>query len=101
MNSQTGPRLPNPATKEQPEITPVMQLICCFIETYSQRCGFPPSFREIAAWVGLKKPNQVSYYVGRLETWGYLTQELYHCRSVVLTEAGKAIAARWQLEIVA
>lgn len=93
MNKMSTPRL----TTVNHELTVVMQLICCFIHTYSQQQGLPPTLEEIGAWVGLARRNQVSYYLWRLADWGYLTLE-YNCqRSAVLTEAGKAVAARWRL----
>ena len=73
------------------------QLICCFIHTYTQAHHFPPTVREIGAWVGSPGMRSLQLALADLERQQYLTQQSHAQRSIVLTAKGIALAERWQL----
>jgi repressor LexA len=77
------------------------QLICCFIDTFTQQRTYPPTMREVMDWTGCSNIHLAHHHVSELERKGYLTRTPYITRSLRLTEAGKAIARRWKLEGVA
>ena len=76
------------------------QLICCFIHTYTQTHGFPPTVREIAAWVGYRGMRSLQLALCTLEYQGYLHSHPQSRRSLVLTDQGLAVAARWQFIVL-
>lgn len=73
------------------------QLLLCFIDAYTHQQGRPPTYREMAEWTGCKMVNQAEHHVFQLKKGGYLKHTPFTSRSVRLTDAGKAIAARWEL----
>jgi repressor LexA len=76
------------------------QLICCFLHTYTQTHRFPPTFREIGAWVGFGGMRSLQLALAALEHQGYLKRQRYTRRSLVLTDQGLAVAARWQFIVL-
>jgi repressor LexA len=76
------PRLVRPADRE---LTPVQRTILDFILDYAHRCGYPPSYLEIAVAVNLKSGSAVSYQIGVLEMMGYLSRQPGRPRSIVVT----------------
>lgn len=47
----------------QPGLTPIQHAICAFVRDYSQGKAYSPTYREIAAEVGLATPSAVKYQV--------------------------------------
>lgn len=76
------------------------QLICCFLHTYTQTHRFPPTFREIGAWVGFGGMRRLQVALASLEQQGYLKRHQHTRRSLVLTDQGLAVAARWQFIVL-
>jgi repressor LexA len=72
------------------------QLICCAMSTYTQTHRFPPTVREIGAWVGFGGMRSLQLALASLEQQGYLKRHQHTRRSLVLTDQGLAVAARWQ-----
>ena len=66
--------------------------ICCYIEQYTRKQGWPPSRREIAEALGFSSISQVAYYLTALEQHGYLHCQPYISRGLVLTPAGHILA---------
>ena len=75
------------------------QLICCFILSYTQAHQFPPTVREIGAWVGCPDMRSLQLALADLERRQYVTRQPGNQRSVVLTAKGIALAQRWHLFI--
>ena len=76
------------------------QLICCFIHTYTQLHGFPPTMREIAAWVGYRGMRSLQRALASLEEQGYLHGHPHSRRSLTLTAPGRQVSQRWQLRVL-
>lgn len=76
------------------------QLMCCFIRTYSQTHGFPPSLREVSEWVGFPGMRSLQLALSVLEEQGYLKRNKHTSRSMVLTAQGEAVAQRWRLNVL-
>lgn len=76
------------------------QLICCFIHTYTQTHRCPPTVREIGAWVGFGGMRSLQLALASLEQQGYLKRHQHTRRSLLLTDQGLAVAARWQFIVL-
>ena len=76
------------------------QPICCFLHTYTQTYRFPPTVREIGAWVGFGGMRSLQLALASLEQQGYLKRQRHTRRSLVLTDQGRVVAARWQLTVL-
>lgn len=76
------------------------QLICCFLHTYTQTHRFPPTIREIGAWVGFGGMRSLQLALASLEQQGYLKRSRSTRRSVLLTDQGLAVAARWHFIVL-
>jgi hypothetical protein len=76
------------------------QLSCCFLHTYGQTYRFPPTVREIGAWVGFGGMRSLQLALAALEQQGYLKRHQQVRRSLVLTDQGLAVAARWQFSVL-
>ena len=76
------------------------QLICCFLYTYTQTHRFPPTVREIGAWVGFGGMRSLQLTLASLEQQGYLQRQRSTRRSLMLTGQGLAVAARWQFIVL-
>lgn len=76
------------------------QLVCCFIHAYTQTHRFPPTVREIGAWVGFGGMRSLQLALASLEQQGYLQRQRSTRRSLALTEQGLAVAARWQFIVL-
>ena len=76
------------------------QLICCFIHTYTQTHHFPPTVREIGAWVGYGGMRSLQLALASLEQRGYLKRHQHTRRSLLLTDQGMAVAQRWQFSVL-
>lgn len=62
-----------------------------FIEDYSSHHGYPPSIREIADATDFRSVGTVSYHLGVLEARKLITQRHHYPRTIVVTEAGRAM----------
>lgn len=62
------------------------QRILDFIRAHLEENGYPPTFREIAANVGLKSPSSVDHQLKRLRELGVLQYEEGHFRSITLPD---------------
>ena len=60
--------------------------ILAFIRDFSRDTGYPPSFREIGAHVGLKSPSTVDHHLKKLRDLGVLHYEDGKSRSILLRE---------------
>ena len=76
------------------------QLICCFLHAYTQTHHFPPTVREIGAWVGFGGMRSLQLALATLEYQGYLQRQRHTRRSLVLTDQGLAVAQRWQFSVL-
>lgn len=76
------------------------QLICCFIHAYTHTHHFPPTVREIGAWVGFGGMRSLQLALASLEQHGYLERQRSTRRSLALTDQGLAVAARWQFIVL-
>ena len=85
----------------EPTLSIQQQLICCFLHTYTQTHRFPPTVREIGAWVGFGGMRSLQVALASLEQQGYLTHQQYTRRSLALTDQGVLVAQRWQLRVLA
>ncbi|MCY0879872.1 MAG: transcriptional repressor LexA [Firmicutes bacterium] len=67
--------------------------ILAYIQSYTDRHGYPPSVREIAAAVGLKSTASVARYLKALEQSGRLSHPPAKRRAWSVTERAGAIEA--------
>lgn len=63
------------------------QAILDFVERFQQKNGYPPTFREIGATVGISSTSVVSYHLKILEAKGLLERAPGISRGLRLTEA--------------
>ena len=84
----------------EPTLSIPQQLICCFIHAYIQTHRFPPTVREIGAWVGFGGMRSLQVALATLEQRAYLTHQQHTRRSLVLTDQGVLVAQRWQLRVL-
>jgi len=84
--------LPGPDDQdlEDRELTRRQRQIIEFWEGHVRGNGYPPSYREIAAAVGLASTSSVSYQVGQLAERGYVSREARRSRAAVLRAPGPA-----------
>lgn len=71
------------------ELRPILD----FIESFTRRSGFPPSYAEIAEGCGLSSVGHVQYRVNRLIERGLLERTPGRARSLRL--AASARSGRW------
>ncbi|MDF1512230.1 MAG: transcriptional repressor LexA [Anaerolineae bacterium] len=60
-----------------------------FIQTHTQRHGYPPTVREIGEAIGVKSTSLVTYYLKQLEERGLITREASKSRAILLTQERK------------
>lgn len=77
---------PHRVNLSAPEVvlTRRQQRIVAFIAAHLDEHGYPPSYREIGAAVGLKSPNSVRYQVGELRRLGFLAEPAGGCQARAL-----------------
>lgn len=71
-------------------LTPVMTAALTVIRQFLAEHDHAPSYREIAARLGLKSPGRVHGIVRGLEHRGYVTIEPGRARSIMIINKGKA-----------
>ncbi len=67
--------------------------ILAFIWQHTVANSYPPSLREILKGCDISSTSVVDYHIRRLEKTGYLTRIPMACRTIVLTERGRAEVA--------
>jgi repressor LexA len=67
-----------------PDLTARQRKIIQAIEDSRQRCGYPPTLREIAEAAGLASLSSVSYQLTTLEKKGYLSRGVGRPRTAVV-----------------
>ncbi len=82
------------------KLSPRQERIVDFIRAYLTENGYPPSFREIAASVGLKSPSSVDHHMKRLRELGVLQYEEGHFRSIQLAEEAPAAPPEGMVALV-
>lgn len=65
-------------------LTPRQRMIIDAIEDSMQRCGYPPTLREIGEAAGLASTSSVSYQLSTLEKKGYLSRGVGRPRTAVV-----------------
>lgn len=67
-------------------LSPKQQQIYDYIIAFSAEHGYPPSVREIGAFVGLKSPSTVHFHLKGLETAGLITKAEGKTRSITVVQ---------------
>ena len=67
-------------------LTPKQQQIYDYIISFSAEHGYPPSVREIGAYVGLKSPSTVHFHLKGLESAGLITKAEGKTRSITVAQ---------------
>jgi repressor LexA len=67
-------------------LSPRQRHILAMIRDSIVHRGYPPTFREIGAAVGLSSPSSVSYQLGVLEEQGFLRRDARGSRAVILRD---------------
>jgi repressor LexA len=70
------------------KLTRRQRAIVAFWKDYTRRTGYPPSYEEIAAGVGLKTRSGVAYQVQQLAEMGYITRSPGRARATSLLAGG-------------
>ena len=82
-------------------LSPKQQQIYDYIISFSAEHGYPPSVREIGAYVGLKSPSTVHFHLKGLEAAGLITKDKGKTRAItVCPEQGEALPGPGQVPIV-
>ena len=66
-------------------ISPKQQQIYDYIISFSAKHGYPPSVREIGAYVGLKSPSTVHFHLKGLESAGLIHKAEGKTRSITVS----------------
>jgi len=61
------------------------------IHDWRERCGYPPTMREIAEAVGLKSKSSVAHQLSVLEKKGYLRRGVGQPRTVEVRDSGHSV----------
>ncbi len=69
------------------QLTQQQKNICEYIRTCTSLRGYPPTVREIAAFLGVSSTSTVQFHLDKLERMGVITRSAGRTRSVSLTEA--------------
>ena len=67
-------------------LSPKQQQIYDYIISFSTEHGFPPSVREIGAYVGLKSPSTVHFHLKGLEAAGLITKAEGKTRAITVAQ---------------
>lgn len=71
-------------------MTPKQQQVYDFIVAFQNEHGYPPSVREIGAYVGLKSPSTVHFHLKGLEKAGLIEKAEGKTRAITVMDAGGA-----------
>ena len=66
-------------------LSPKQQQIYDYIISFSAEHGYPPSVREIGAYVGLKSPSTVHFHLKGLESAGLIHKAEGKTRSITVS----------------
>ena len=66
-------------------LSPKQQQIYDYIISFSAEHGYPPSVREIGAYVGLKSPSTVHFHLKGLESAGLITKAEGKTRAITVS----------------
>ncbi len=69
--------MPRPLTRRQSEVV-------CFVRRYVEKCGYPPTIREIGDELGVH-PNAVAGHLSAAERKGVLRRAARTARGLTLT----------------
>lgn len=73
----------------QPKLTKRQQMVLDFIKSSIRERGYPPTLREIGAFMGIKSTNGVNDHLRALERKGYLKREDMKSRALRPTSSTK------------
>ena len=74
-------------------MTPKQQQVYDFIVAFQNEHGYPPSVREIGAYVGLKSPSTVHFHLKGLEKAGLIEKAEGKTRAITVMDAGERNSA--------
>lgn len=80
------------ADHSQDDLTPRQRQVLTFINDYAGRWGYPPSLREIAAYLGINGTLGVSKHLEALERKGYLRRRGHGSRAITLANAAPTVS---------
>ncbi len=84
------PRKDHVMTKGTPKhYAASQQRLLDFIDAYRQAQGFPPSYREMAAHLGLKSSCAIGYRIRQLVNAGKLDHEFNQARAIRVRRASR------------
>ena len=69
------------------KLTQQQKNICEYIRTCTSLRGYPPTVREIAAFLGVSSTSPVQFHLDKLAQMGVITRSAGRTRSVSLTDA--------------
>ena len=81
-------------------LSPKQQQIYDYIIAFSAEHGYPPSVREIGAFVGLKSPSTVHFHLKGLETAGLITKAEGKTRSITVVQPEEQTAPGDKVPVV-
>lgn len=71
-------------------LAPRQRVVLAYIRSSVEERGYPPTVREIAAYLGAKSENGASDHLRALEKKGYLTRAEKVARGIRITPEGAA-----------
>ena len=81
-------------------LSPKQQQIYDYIISFSAEHGYPPSVREIGAYVGLKSPSTVHFHLKGLESAGLITKAEGKTRSITVAQPETPAAPEDKVPVV-
>jgi repressor LexA len=72
------------------ELTDRQREILEFVNAHVERCGYPPTVREIGKAVGLTSPSTVHAHLAKLETAGLIRRDATKPRALEVIEGGRS-----------
>ena len=75
-------------------LTPRQQMVLDFIRTQITERGYPPTLREIGAYMGIRSTNGVNDHLQALERKGYLKRDDMKSRALRPVESSSAATRR-------
>ncbi len=76
------------APAARPALTTVQRQVLRAVEDFAQRCGYPPTLREIGEATGLASLSSVSHHLRTLQKKGYVSRGAGRPRTVVVRPLG-------------
>ena len=81
-------------------LSPKQQQIYDYIISFSAEHGYPPSVREIGAYVGLKSPSTVHFHLKGLESAGLINKAEGKTRSITVAQPEAPAAPEDRVPVV-